>query len=319
MARLVDGGVASGQADWLVAQGRCVVGQVPFCASDLGPAISRNLRRGARLLYGALVLATGLAVLSASPWAAEPAANSSGKQMDRVTNSPDPVLRAAPLERQRITPDPTPGLRVPSVPGRQAVVLRDYAGAGGPQEARPVVLHIPVEFFARTSAGPDEVWGINLHVQYPAMRPFPRENACAGHCDGRMLLGMQNSSGSQVAFRLATLREDVARQAASADPSVVYTRREPPAGYTEAYDKAMVKWQPPGRYFQLYARTDEAGVPAEFVQCYPTAPSPGCEFLVALDGLPQVKLQYTISMEFWDRRDEVRAAVQRLVRSFLPP
>ncbi len=249
-----------------------------------------------------------------------PAARADGLRADRperVPGSPDPPLRAAPLERQRIAPDPTPGLRVPAVPGRQAIVLRDYAGAGGPREARPVVLHIPVEYFSRTVAGPSELWGINLNVQYPAMRPFPRDNACAGHCDGRMLLSVENSSGSQVAFRLATLRDDVARQAASADPVVVYTRREPPAGYTEAYDRAMVKWQPPGQVRRLYARTDEAGVPAEFVQCHPTDPSPGCEFLLALDGLPRVRLRYTISMEFWDRRDEVRAAVQRLVRSFI--
>jgi hypothetical protein len=149
------------------------------------------------------------------------------------------------------------------------------------------------------------------------MRPFPRENACAGHCDGRMLLSVENSSGSLIATRVYDLRSGIARQAASADPSVVCTRREPPAGYTEAHDMAMVKWQPPGQVRRLYARGDEAGVPAEFVQCSPTAPSPGCEFLLALDGLPQVKLQYTISMEFWDQRDEVRAAVQRLVRSFL--
>ncbi len=219
-----------------------------------------------------------------------------------------------------MAPEPTPGLRVPAVPGRQAVVLRDYAGAGGPREARPVVLHIPVEFFSRTSAGPSEVWGINLHVQYPAMRPFPaRERTCWSHCDGYMLLSVENSSGSRVAFRLGDLRGDVARQAASADPVVVYTRREPPPGYTEAYGKAMVKLQPPGQCHQLYARTDEAGAPAEFVQCNPTDQSPACEFLLALDGLPQVKLQYSLSMEFWNRRDEVRAAVQRLVRSFVEP
>ncbi len=81
----------------------------------------------------------------------------------------------------------------------------------------------------------------------------------------------------------------------------------------------FVKLQPPGQHRWFYARVDEAGVPAEFVECSPTAPSPGCEFLLALDGLPQVKLRYTISMEFWDRRDEVRAAVQRLVRSFIDP
>ena len=162
--------------------------------------------------------------------------------------------------------------------------------------------------------------GINLHVQYPAMRPFPvRENACTGHCDGRMLLSVENSSGSLIATRVHDLRSGIASQAVSADPVVVYTRREPPAGYTEAYDKAMVKWQPPGQVRLLYARTDEVGDAAEFVQCNPTDPSPGCEFLLALDGLPQVKLQYTISMEFWDRRDEVRAAVRRLVRSFIEP
>lgn len=157
--------------------------------------------------------------------------------------------------------------------------------------------------------------GINLHVQYPAMRPFPRENACAGHCDGRMLLSVENSSGSLIATRVHDLRSGIASQAVSANPDVVYTRREPPAGYTEAYDKAMVKWQRPRQVRRLYARVDEAGAPAEFVECSPTAPSPGCEFLLALDGLPQVKLRYTISMELWDRRDDVRAAVQRLVRS----
>ncbi len=187
----------------------------------------------------------------------------------RRSAGPDPVPRTAPLERHRVAPDPTPGLRAPSVPGRQAIVLRDYA--------------------------------------------------CAGHCDGRMLLNVENSSGSRVAFRLGILRDDVARQAASADPIVVYARREPPAGYTEAYDKAMVKWQRPGQVRRLYARVDEAGVPAEFVECSPTAPSPGCDFFVTLDGLPQVRLRYTISMEFWDRRDEVREAVERLVRSFLAP
>ena len=178
-------------------------------------------------------------------------------------------------------------------------------------------MHIPAHFFARTSSHPHEVWGINLPVRYPEMRPFPeRERTCQGYCDGYMLLSLENTSSPHFASRARDLHADVARQAALGDPSVIYTPREPPLGYTEAYDQAMVKSRS-RETRRVYVRTNAAGEPVEFVDCSPMAPSPGCTFIMPLDGMPQVEVRYSISTEFWDRRDEVRATMQRLVRSFL--
>lgn len=151
------------------------------------------------------------------------------------------------------------------------------------------------------------------------MRPLPeRERTCRGYCGGYMLLSLGNTSSPHFVSRARDLRADVARQAVADDPLVVYTPREPPLGYTQAYDQTYVKWRPPDTR-RLYVKANAAGEPIEFVVCRPTAPSPGCTFIMPLDGLPQVEVQYSISMEYWDRRDEVRAAVQRLVRSFLQP
>jgi hypothetical protein len=205
------------------------------------------------------------------------------------------------------------------------VVLHDYAGhiartAGGTREPLPpVVLHIPHAFFARESGRPAEVWGINLPIRYPEMQPFPlRRQACLGWCDGYMRLSLRNTSNPFIAARFHRLHADIARHAAVNDPAVVFTRREAPLGYTEAYDQRLTKWRPPETR-QLYARTNEAGEPVEFAECRPDVPSPACTFLIALDELPQVEVEYSLSMVFWNQRDEVREAVQRLVRTFLAP
>lgn len=256
-----------------------------------------------------------LAILSITALRAE--------RLERVPDSSDPVLRATPLERQRIAPEPTPDLRMPPRPGRQTVVLQDYhaqvARSLGQSQTPlpPVVMYVPEAFFARTSPRPHEVWGINLSVRYPEMRPFPaHERACRGWCDGYVLLSLASTSRPHVVGRFRDLHADLVRQAAADDPSAVYAQREPPPGYTEAFDQILVKRRRP-ETFRFYARTNEAGEPLEFAECSPEMPSPSCTFTMPLDGLPQVEVQYSLSMAFWDQRDEVRAAVQRLVRSFL--
>lgn len=224
----------------------------------------------------------------------------------------------AALERQRIAPDPTPGLNIRPVPGRQTVILRDYAGTNAGHPIPPVVVHIPSEFYrGRTTRAPVEVWGVNLYLQYPAMRPWPVENGCLGYCDGRLALSIQIGRSSQRAVYLGILRDGIARTAGQADPSAIYTRLEPPPDYDLAYEEDMVKWGPPRRVNRLYAKLDAAGAPVEFVKCAWVAPSPNCLFLTTLDGMPQLEVEYAISRDFWDQRDEVRAAVHRFVQSFL--
>lgn len=270
-------------------------------------------------------LAKAFVVLLAMPWPGAPSVGPAWGQMERVPSSPDPVLRAVPLERQRIAPEPTPGLRVPHVPGRQTIVLQDYSGhiarssASVREPLPPVVLRTPDAFFARHGTRPHEAWGINPSVRYPEMRPHPaRERTCWGWCDGHLLLSLRNSSNSRAANRHRELHADMARQAGAVDPVVAYAPRGAPAGYTEAHEVTLVKRRPPETY-SVYARVEAAGGVAEFVKCAPGAPSPPCEFVMPLEGVPRVQVEFSLSMEFWDRRDEVRAAVERLVRSFLAP
>jgi hypothetical protein len=66
------------------------------------------------------------------------------------------------LERERVSPEPIPGLKVPDIPGTQAVVIRQYGSAKKPeQEAAPIALHMPNKFFPRSTDRIVEVWGIN--------------------------------------------------------------------------------------------------------------------------------------------------------------
>nr|WP_294503296.1 hypothetical protein [uncultured Rhodopila sp.] len=236
----------------------------------------------------------------------------------QIPGSPDPILRNFPIEPERFAPEPTPGLSIPQMTGRQIVVLRDYAGSINKQRAplAPVVMYIPDGFFAHTSSAPSEVWGINLSVRYPEMRAFPpRARTCWGWCDGYMLLSVKLVSNTPVVSLVRELHDGIARETI-ADPLVAYTRLETPPDYNESYEQTKLKWKPQ-EVSRLYVKTDARGEAIEFVQCHPNDPSPGCEFIM-MSGL-HLEVDYSLSMDFWNQRDAVRAAVLQLVGSFISP
>lgn len=266
-------------------------------------------------------------ILSADGWHTRPVASGEGSDPGTTAGTGRPTTSTTrpaagsgrpPAAPRREGPEPTPGLNLPAIHGYQTIVLHDYAGTGDGWPLPPVVLRVPAAFLdGRTSPAALEVWGLNLHLQYPGPRPWPAGHDCAGWCDGKLLLGIDLSSASRAALRLRDLRVFVDRYAGEANPPVAYTRLDPPPpGYDLAYDQAMLAWGT-GRVNRLLVRLGAGGEPVEFVSCARSVPSPSCTFFLPVGSVPGLRVEYSLGAEFWEQRDEVRAAVLALVRSFL--
>lgn len=223
------------------------------------------------------------------------------------------------VEPERVRPEPTLGLSIPRRPGTQTIVLRDYLGSGrsDPPPLQPVVLHVPDRFFARTQTFPQEVWGLNLHLRYPEMEPLPASSSrCSGWCDGYMLLSLELRDPAHTTRPLLNHQAAIARGIVAGITGVNSAPMDVPPGYTEAYVLNLTNRQPPQPKW-IYVRKGMPDMADEYVECVPTAPSPACRFFMPLEGRPQIQVQYSISMDFWNKRAEVKAAVQQLVRSLL--
>ncbi|HWT08295.1 MAG TPA: hypothetical protein VN329_03980 [Roseomonas sp.] len=132
-----------------------------------------------------------------------------------------------------------------------------------------------------------------------------------------MLLSLTNGgTASHRQARYHRLLGDIARYDGDADPIVVLARRAPLPGYDLSYEVTMARWSPPRRSV-LHVLLDAKGAPSEFVECVASTPSPACEFILHMPERPNLEIRYSVSMELWEQRDEVRIAVQALIQSFL--
>lgn len=237
-------------------------------------------------------------------------------QDDKAPSIPNPT----PLEKERIGPEPTPGLKVPSIPGTQTIVLREYVPTLKPDQAiTPVVLHIPDKFFSRTTDQPAEVWGINLLVQYPTMEPLSKTlRPCkVAWCGDEILIHLEVDRKPRSQGQAERNEHQVAMQNARDDPLIIASRKDPPPGYSEAYVQSYPKRRAMDTEL-VYVKRNAGGLATEFVDCWPKTPNPLCEFYIALTDVPSLQVDYSVSMKYWDERNDVRAAVEKLIGSFFP-
>lgn len=225
-----------------------------------------------------------------------------------------------PLNRQRISPEPTPDLKVPSVPGTQTIVLREYVPTLRPEQATPpVVLHVPDRCFSRTTGWPAEVWGISLLVQYPTMEPLSKTTrpCTTAWCGDEILIHLEidRQARSQGQVKINELR--IANRTARGDPLVDVSRLNPPPDYAEAYLQTYPMMHSSLDTELTYVKKNADGLATEYVRCLPKTLNPLCHFYIDLTDFPSLQVDYSVSMKFWDQRNDVRAAVENLVRSFL--
>ena len=252
--------------------------------------------------------------------AARSATTTHAEELLRSPSSIDPVLRHLPLEKERVRPDPTPGLDIPPARGKQTIILRPAHEKTNEPLAPLIALRIPSEFFVRPTDRPAEVFGLNLPVQYPSMAHYIEQfDSCRGWCEGKMRVSLESRRmgiRSAAASRVAVVREDIARQAKMAEPLVSFNSITPPTDYGEAIDVIYNKIQGSNRYERYFIRNDNNGAVAEFVYCYPKVPSPACTFMMPFPDQPLVQINYIHSMDLWEDRRKVQEAVLALVRKF---
>jgi hypothetical protein len=239
--------------------------------------------------------------------------DSAAEPLVRSPESVDPILRHLPLEKERVRPEPTPGLQIEPVAGKQTVVLR--AIYEKPEAPRPLllVLRIPNEFFRRPSEKPSEVFGLNLLLKYPSMeRMVELPESCLGYCDGKIFLSLENRSNAP-GIRAKQLIESMARHAAEAEPLITYTQQSPAAGYDEAFKEVYVRRSDGGGLTEMFLKTGNNGEVTEYVECQPHVPSPACTFYIYLSRQPLLSIRYSHSMTLWEHRTEVRGAVLDVV------
>jgi hypothetical protein len=241
-------------------------------------------------------------------------------QLETVPGSPDPILRSAPLETQRIRPDPTPGLHIPFVPGTQTIVLQEYEPSlPVSQRIDPVILHIPNEFFRTTTNQAAEVWGINLELQYPSMKPLwvvrPVWKSWVGD---ELMLHISIGRKSSAEKRTNGLRWHMAEEATRKDPFVIYSPRNIPAGYSEAYTEIHPKFPPSSEEWD-FIENNKDGRTVTLVDCFPRVVNPNCRFFTTVEGKYPVDIDFVSNIKYWDERHAVTEAVKTLVNSFLLP
>lgn len=167
------------------------------------------------------------------------------------SSSADAILRHLRLERERVSPIPTPNLNISAPPGKQAVVLRPYDRQAPPSE-QPVLLHIPSVFFSKPVDAAVEVYGINLLIQYPSMnRYFEKYGGCSGWCEGKILLSLENQNAT-VTLAVKRRRQEMEQLSSTPEPLISYVRVAPPSDYDEAYEVIYNKWKDGARYKSLY-------------------------------------------------------------------
>jgi hypothetical protein len=268
---------------------------------------------GARLALSARVAGAAIVALNICGFV-----TSVNAQHATVPENVDPILRITPLEVQRIRPEPTPELRIPSLPGTQTIVLQEYVPTlPASQRIAPVVLHIPDVFFAKTTSQAAEVWGMNLQVQYPSMAPLGRLGVRTSWFGDELLLHLEINRRPSAEARVEMLRRIMAEEANRDSHLALYAPRDAPSEYSEAYTIIYPKL-PPSREEWDFIETEFDGRIASFTTCVPKLPNPSCSLFTRIDKNSTIDMQLTFNMKFWDDRKTVVDSVKALVGSFRP-
>lgn len=261
----------------------------------------------ARGSHRALSLASAAALFAASP------ASAAELPLERVPDSPDPVLRLTPIEPERIRPPPTPGLVVPSVPERQTIVLR--YGSNVPEDPAkrpgPLVLHIPPEYARVRANGPVEVWSLVLWLLHPSLKPAtPGQGRCAQHW-----------CGDEVSVLLQLLPPpwphaasiDVRGRFAAGNGLMTFETVPAPPGYEEAFTGTeTIRPDRPSKLFLVYRdERDEQQVG----RCDLAVPRPGCDFRF-FDPRTNLDISYTFRMILLPQRQAIADGLRGLVGSW---
>lgn len=197
-----------------------------------------------------------------------------------------------------------------------------------PDDRTPVALNMPREYesipgsFQPSATGPSIA---SIFLDYPAMRPWPFAVArCRSRCEGQVYVQITTGSASEMNVAAWRRQRDIRRVAAEADPRKIYTPVPPPSGYTHAWE--WLDREPPGLPMPVamlvFLREDAEGRPGEYAECVTRettlpVPEPVCTVHTALDGMPAIQLELRYNMRHWPERDAIKAAVMRLVRSWL--
>jgi hypothetical protein len=232
--------------------------------------------------------------------------------------SHDSVLSIASIERERMRPDQKPGLNPPFVPGTQTIVLQEYEPSIPPeQRMAPIALHIPDEFFYETTGQVRDVWGINLQVQFPSMRPLRTIRPARKSWEGDEIpLHISINRKPDAVSRVEEVRRRMAMESHKETPLAWYKPRNVPTGYSEALTVTYPKLLPSSEEWDFIAK-GEGGEVKEFAQCSPLVRNPSCAFFVTLPGDSRINIQFVANMKYWDDRQAVAEKVEDLVKSFL--
>jgi hypothetical protein len=137
----------------------------------------------------------------------------------------------------------------------------------------------------------------------------------AARCGDEILIHLEIDRKARSQGETERTEQDIAMQTAREDPLVVVSKRDPPPGYSEAYVQSYPKRRSPDTDL-IYVKKSVEGLATEYVDCRPKTTNPQCEFYIELSDIPSLQVYYSVSMKYWDERNDVWAAVEKLVRSF---
>lgn len=278
---------------------------------DMGvTAMPKSSATGKQQICRAVALVLAFVLIgTASTIAAEPP--------ERVPGSAEPLLRVTPVDPERIRPTPTPDLSLPSVPGMQTIVLHDR---GLPQKPdtellAPMVLHLPVRYFRRTSSHPAEMWELALLLLYPSLEPDPgREDRCGRPwCGDELFINVTNGRHPNVHALIENLEATVTHHG---DESTAYEVIAPPLGYDVAYIRSFPKDPNAPRRKELLVVRAGRNIRETLGECSLDTPGKLCDFYMNYPGT-ELKIHYSTRMDNLPVRSDIEAAVLGLVSSFL--
>lgn len=262
----------------------------------------------ARVSASALFVVLAEASFAASPVAA------AQLPLERVPDSPDSLLRVAPIEPERIRPPPTSGLAVPSVPGRQTFVLR-YRPTPSEDPSKipgPVVLHVPDEYDRFRAHGPVEVWDLLFLLLHPSLKPAtPAERRCGQNwCGDEMTVLVQLGPDSSPRTPTGSVRDWFTTTFLARDGIVAYETVPAPPGYEEAFTATHTfKPDRPNSMYLVYR--DERGG-RRIGLCYLDVLSPNCQFQM-FDPEMHLQTLYTFPTTLLPQRQAIEDGLRGLV------
>ncbi|MGO9171456.1 MAG: hypothetical protein ACLP7P_05780 [Rhodomicrobium sp.] len=276
----------------------------------------------------------------------------SQQHWERISDSPDPVLRTTPLGKTRAGPY--------SLPDAEEGIVEIYEpdGVHGLEDPRtdvpPIILKIPERFRGNGRRGGRRDWGLNLLTYYPGFTsPREPENAkfglsCAGYCNGRILITIENGSS----FRLPDTRGNRYNAKTHADyiarhmleekkerqwpqhyqPNLHTTDLEPQAGFGIVFEELWTKMEDapnviPEHYTEImryYLRKNQEGEYFDLVvSCH--VPSGNntyepftCTLHFSLACNPAVSVEVTgVDGKFVPEFDKIQTETDRFVSAML--